>query len=93
MAAVFSMQGLGQLGGALVMLCLTAGFKDTLIQVSGTKTPKTTPYQNCTGDCAIAVDKMWRALIGIGTYIHTLLFHNADNFQVLFQLLLLSTTV
>lgn len=70
MAAVFSMQGLGQLGGALVMLCLTSGFKGTLIQFAGTAATatasKTTPYQNCTGDCAITVDKMWRALIGIG---------------------------
>ena len=70
MAAVFSMQGFGQLGGAIVMLCLTAGFKGTLSQTVGTaKTATaaaTTPYQNCTGDCSIAVDKMWRALIGIG---------------------------
>lgn len=80
MAAVFSMQGLGQLGGALVMLCLTSGFKDTLIQVKGTTTPKTTAYQNCTGDCAIAVDKMWRALIGIGMCPHMGLFNSADGF-------------
>jgi MFS transporter, PHS family, inorganic phosphate transporter len=56
MAAVFSMQGLGQLGGALVMLCLTAGFKGSLLQAD--------KYANCTGHCAVAVDKMWRALIG-----------------------------
>jgi len=56
MAAVFSMQGLGQLGGSLVALCLVAGFKDTLSGASS--------YSKCTGDCAIAVDKMWRALIG-----------------------------
>jgi len=56
MGAVFAMQGFGQLGGALVMLILVAGFKDTL---SGTK-----DYASCTGDCAVAVDKMWRALIG-----------------------------
>ncbi|KAJ4294487.1 acid phosphatase pho5 [Kalmusia sp. IMI 367209] len=64
MAAVFSMQGLGQLGGALVMLCLTAGFKDSLSQAR--KVGTTSPYANCTGECAVAVDKMWRALIGIG---------------------------
>jgi PHS family inorganic phosphate transporter-like MFS transporter len=65
MAAVFSMQGLGQLGGALVMLCLTAGFKDSLSTAVATTNPKTTPYQNCVGECAVSVDKMWRALIGM----------------------------
>ena len=58
MAAVFSMQGLGQLGGALVMLCLVAGFKSHLEHVSS--------FAKCTGECQIAVDKMWRALVGIG---------------------------
>lgn len=58
MGAVFAMQGFGQLGGALVMLCLVAGFKGSL---SGAK-----DYASCTGDCVIAVDKMWRALIGFG---------------------------
>lgn len=56
MGAVFAMQGFGQLGGALVMLCLTAGFKDQLVQASS--------YATCTGTCQVAVDKMWRALIG-----------------------------
>ena len=58
MGAVFAMQGFGQLGGALVMLILVAGFKDSL---NGAAT-----YATCTGSCIIAVDKMWRALIGIG---------------------------
>ena len=58
MGAVFAMQGFGQLGGALVMLCLVAGFKGTLVKAKG--------YDSCTGDCQVAVDKMWRALIGIG---------------------------
>ena len=56
MGAVFAMQGFGQLGGALVMLCLTAGFKGSLSSA--------TTYANCTGECAVATDKMWRALIG-----------------------------
>lgn len=56
MAAVFSMQGFGQLGGALVMLCLVAGFKDSL---AGAK-----DYAHCTGSCQVAADKMWRTLIG-----------------------------
>jgi PHS family inorganic phosphate transporter-like MFS transporter len=58
MGAVFAMQGFGQLGGALVMLILVAGFKGSL---SGA-----TSYATCTGQCNIAVDKMWRALIGMG---------------------------
>jgi PHS family inorganic phosphate transporter-like MFS transporter len=62
MGAVFSMQGFGQLGGALVMLCLTAGFKDSL--KTAIKTPTGNGYDQCTGPCQVAVDKMWRALIG-----------------------------
>lgn len=58
MGAVFAMQGFGQLGGALVMLCLVAGFQH---QLEGAK-----DYASCKGDCTVAVDKMWRALIGIG---------------------------
>ncbi|KAH7125211.1 inorganic phosphate transporter 1-6 /Pi cotransporter [Dendryphion nanum] len=58
MGAVFAMQGFGQLGGALVMLILTSGFKNSL--------KKADSYAHCTGDCQVAVDKMWRALIGLG---------------------------
>jgi PHS family inorganic phosphate transporter-like MFS transporter len=58
MGAVFAMQGFGQLGGALVMLCLVAGFKGSLSGATG--------YDTCTGNCQVAVDKMWRALIGVG---------------------------
>jgi PHS family inorganic phosphate transporter-like MFS transporter len=58
MGAVFAMQGFGQLGGALVMLCLVAGFKGTLSGAAG--------YADCDGQCSVVVDKMWRALIGIG---------------------------
>jgi PHS family inorganic phosphate transporter-like MFS transporter len=58
MGAVFAMQGFGQLGGAVVMVCLVSGFKGKL--------DKATAYGKCTGDCQVAVDKMWRALIGIG---------------------------
>lgn len=66
MAAVFSMQGLGQLGGALVMLILTAGFKGSLKQgIKHTTNGATvSAYASCSGDCQVAVDKMWRALIG-----------------------------
>jgi PHS family inorganic phosphate transporter-like MFS transporter len=58
MGAVFAMQGLGQLTAALVMLFITLGFKHSLL--------KSTKPANCTGDCALAVDKMWRILIGFG---------------------------
>ncbi|KAK3307032.1 major facilitator superfamily domain-containing protein [Chaetomium strumarium] len=58
MAAVFAMQGLGQLCAAFVMLFLTLGFKSSL--------EGSTKLANCTGGCAEAVDKMWRTLIGFG---------------------------
>lgn len=58
MGSVFAMQGIGQLGAALVMLIITVGFKGSLEASSG--------IANCTGDCALAVDKMWRILIGFG---------------------------
>jgi PHS family inorganic phosphate transporter-like MFS transporter len=64
MGAVFAMQGFGQLGGALVMLVLTAGFKESLLTAKD--------YAHCDGVCNIAVDKMWRALIGMGCVPATL---------------------
>lgn len=58
MGAVFAMQGLGQLAAALVMLFVTLGFKKSL---------EAAPTLGaCTGDCAVAVDKMWRTVIGMG---------------------------
>jgi hypothetical protein len=56
MAAVFSMQGFGQMTGALVALFLTLGFKESLLTAKSAAV--------CTGVCSIAVDKMWRVLIG-----------------------------
>ncbi|KAF5709910.1 phosphate:H+ symporter [Fusarium mundagurra] len=58
MAAVFAMQGIGQLVAALVMMFLTLGFKSSLEGAPDTK--------HCTGDCQVAVDKMWRTLVGFG---------------------------
>ncbi|KAM0217428.1 hypothetical protein ACHAQD_007403 [Fusarium lateritium] len=58
MAAVFAMQGIGQLVAALVMMFLTLGFKSSLEGAADTK--------SCTGDCQVSVDKMWRTLIGFG---------------------------
>ena len=60
MAAVFSMQGFGQLVGALVMLFVTLGFKQSQLTA--------TSFSKCTGVCGLAVDKMWRTLIGIQPY-------------------------
>lgn len=58
MGAVFAMQGFGQLTGALVALVTIVGFKGSLSSV------KTIAL--CTGECALAVDKSWRVLIGFG---------------------------
>ncbi|KAI0459283.1 major facilitator superfamily domain-containing protein [Xylaria acuta] len=58
MGAVFAQQGIGQLTGAFVMLFLTLGFKQALSESPG--------IGQCDGWCAVAVDKMWRALVGFG---------------------------
>lgn len=58
MAAVFAMQGIGQLAAALVMLFATLGFKSQLESAATVKV--------CDGECRIAVDKMWRTLVGCG---------------------------
>ncbi|KAK9247134.1 major facilitator superfamily domain-containing protein [Lipomyces tetrasporus] len=58
MGAVFANQGWGQLAAAIVALCCTAGFKDTL------KAANTAAM--CGADCQTAVDKMWRITIGMG---------------------------
>lgn len=49
-------KGFGQFTGALVMLIVTQGFKESL--------EHTTSYAKCSGICHLAVDKMWRVLIG-----------------------------
>lgn len=43
--------------GALVALFLTLGFKESLLTAA--------TAAKCTGVCALAVDKMWRTLIGM----------------------------
>lgn len=58
MGAVFAMQGIGQLVAALVMMFLTLGFKSELEGAAD--------VSECTGTCQVAVDKMWRTLIGFG---------------------------
>lgn len=58
MGAVFSMQGIGQFTAALVAICCAVGFKDSLSSAKS--------VDLCTGDCAMATDKMWRIIIGFG---------------------------
>lgn len=58
MNAVFAMQGFGQFGAAMMALICAAGFKESL----STATKNAT----CTGVCQLAVDKMWRIIIGMG---------------------------
>jgi PHS family inorganic phosphate transporter-like MFS transporter len=50
MGAVFAMQGFGQLGAAIVMICVTVGFKESLHSAKS--------YATCQGVCGIAVDKV-----------------------------------
>lgn len=58
MGAVFAMQGIGQFAAAIVALVVTEAFKDSL------KLAKT--VDKCDGACNLAVDKMWRIVIGFG---------------------------
>lgn len=58
MGSVFAMQGIGQFAAGLIALIVTAGFKESLL------TAKT--VAQCDGVCGLAVDKMWRVIIGMG---------------------------
>ncbi|KAJ5130073.1 uncharacterized protein N7515_006112 [Penicillium bovifimosum] len=58
MGAVFAMQGFGQFAAAVVALIVTAGFKESLQNAKD--------VAHCTGVCQLAVDKMWRVVIGFG---------------------------
>jgi PHS family inorganic phosphate transporter-like MFS transporter len=58
MAAVFSMQGIGQLFAAVVALIVTASFGDIF---------KNAPNSNlCNHACQTAADRCWRIIIGVG---------------------------
>lgn len=58
MAAVFSMQGFGQLLAALVALITTVAFKDAYINI---------PNEGaCDITCRAAADRAWRIIVGIG---------------------------
>ncbi|KIX95064.1 uncharacterized protein Z520_09374 [Fonsecaea multimorphosa CBS 102226] len=58
MGAVFAMQGIGQFSAAIIALIVVSGFHQSL------KTAKTVAL--CDGVCQLAVDKMWRVIIGFG---------------------------
>ncbi|KAI9808006.1 MAG: Inorganic phosphate transporter pho84 [Phylliscum demangeonii] len=58
MGAVFAMQGIGQFAAALMAIIVTAGFHRSLKSAKNAAT--------CTGVCQLAVDKMWRIIIGFG---------------------------
>lgn len=58
MGSVFAMQGIGQFAAAIVTLIATQGFKESLETAA--------KPQNCVGVCGLAVDKMWRIVIGFG---------------------------
>ena len=58
MGSVFAMQGIGQFAAAMIALIVTSGFKKSLLSA---KDPA-----SCDGVCQIAVDKMWRVIIGFG---------------------------
>ncbi|EXJ66083.1 MFS transporter, PHS family, inorganic phosphate transporter [Cladophialophora psammophila CBS 110553] len=58
MGAVFAMQGIGQFTAAIIALIVVTGFHQSL------KTAKSVDV--CDGVCQLAVDKMWRVIIGFG---------------------------
>lgn len=57
-AAVFAMQGLGQLAASLVTLIVVIAYKDSLIPIR--------TVGECIGECAMTADKMWRIIIAFG---------------------------
>lgn len=58
MGSVFAMQGIGQFAAGMMALIVTAGFKESLLTA--------TTVAKCNGVCGLAVDKMWRIIIGFG---------------------------
>ncbi|MCJ1254123.1 acid phosphatase pho5 [Lignoscripta atroalba] len=58
MGSVFAMQGIGQFAAGIVALIVVSGFKQSLMT--------STNVANCGGVCGLAVDKMWRVIIGFG---------------------------
>lgn len=60
MNAVFAMQGFGQLAAGIMLLIVTAAFKDSLELAAKPAACSTIP------GCIAASDRMWRILIGFG---------------------------
>ncbi|KAF2100091.1 MFS transporter [Rhizodiscina lignyota] len=58
MGAVFAMQGVGQFAAGIIALIVVAGFKNSLSTAA--------TVAECDGVCGVAVDKMWRVIIGFG---------------------------
>jgi hypothetical protein len=58
MGSVFAMQGIGQFAAGIMSLIVTTGFKESLLTADA--------VNECSGVCGIAVDKMWRVIIGFG---------------------------
>ncbi|KAJ6111468.1 repressible high-affinity phosphate permease [Penicillium sp. IBT 18751x] len=58
MGSVFAMQGIGQFTAAILALIVTAGFRQSLESAKD--------VAHCSGVCQLAVDKMWRIVIGFG---------------------------
>ena len=52
------MQGLGQFGAAIVSLVACVGFKQSLSTANS--------FSECTEDCRLAVDRIWRIVLGVG---------------------------
>ncbi|KAF2741256.1 phosphate permease [Polyplosphaeria fusca] len=57
-AAVFAMQGLGQLAAALMTLIVVVAYKSELEPILSAAV--------CTGNCSETVDKMWRIVVAFG---------------------------
>jgi PHS family inorganic phosphate transporter-like MFS transporter len=57
-AAVFSMQGLGQLMAAVVALVTAVGFKESYSSISD--------ESQCDFACRAAADRSWRIIVGVG---------------------------
>lgn len=58
MGAVFANQGWGQLLGGIVSVLCVVAWKDTLVGIED--------ISQCTGHCILAMDRMWRILVGFG---------------------------
>ncbi|KAI6359289.1 hypothetical protein MCOR25_007125 [Pyricularia grisea] len=58
LAAVFSMQGIGQLIAAVTTLVVTVIFKESFIDIG--------KVSECDSTCRMAADRSWRLIVGIG---------------------------